>query len=62
MGEVTKIAGVATTNAIWEYDPQDPHNRVIHGAIDVVAVVRTLSVKVPCYFLQCRESVFIMNY
>jgi len=50
MSEITKIAAVATTNAIWEYDPDLPDNRVINGAIDVVAVVQTIAVKVMSSF------------
>ena len=46
MSEITKIAAVAMTMAIWEYDPELSDNHVINGAIDVVTVMRTLSVKV----------------
>lgn len=27
MGAVTKVSAIETTQAIWEYDPQDPTNR-----------------------------------
>jgi hypothetical protein len=46
MGHITKIAVVENTNAIWEYDPESPDNRVLGGALDVVAALRTLVVKV----------------
>jgi hypothetical protein len=46
MGHITKIAVVENTNAIWEYDPELPGNRVLGGALDVVAALRTLVVKV----------------
>jgi len=46
MGHITKIAVVKTTAAIWEYDPTLPDNKVFNGAIDVVAVVQTLAIKV----------------
>ena len=46
MGHITKIAVIETTNAIWEYDPELPDNRVLGGSLDVVAAIRTLAVKV----------------
>jgi hypothetical protein len=46
MGHITKIAVVENTNAIWEYDPELPDNRVLGGSLDVVAALRTLVVKV----------------
>ncbi len=46
MSHITKIAVVETTNAIWEYDPTDLGNRVLNGRLDVIAVIRTLTIKV----------------
>jgi hypothetical protein len=46
MGHITKIAVIENSNAIWEYDPELPDNRVLGGALDVVAALRTLVVKV----------------
>ena len=46
MGHITKIAVIENTNAIWEYDPELPNNRVLGGSLDVVAAIRTLAIKV----------------
>lgn len=46
MGHITKIAVVENSNAIWEYDPELPGNRVLGHNLDVVAALRTLVVKV----------------
>lgn len=46
MTHITKIAVVENANAIWEYDPELPGNRVLGGSLDVVAAIRTLAVKV----------------
>ena len=46
MGHITKIAVVENSNAIWEYDPELPGNRVLGGSLDVVAALRTLRVVV----------------
>jgi hypothetical protein len=46
MSHITKIAVVQTTNAIWEYDPTDPDNRMLNGRLDVIAVIRTLAIEV----------------
>jgi hypothetical protein len=48
MGHITKIAAIENSNAIWEYDPELPSNRVLGGSLDVVAAIRTLAVNV-CY-------------
>jgi hypothetical protein len=53
MSHITKIAVVETTNAIWEYDPTDPSNRVLNGRLDVIAVIRTLAIKVLFSPLHC---------
>jgi hypothetical protein len=46
MGRVTKIAAVENANAIWEYDPSLPNNRIIGGSLDVIAAIRMIAVKV----------------
>lgn len=46
MGHITKIAVVENLNAIWEYDPELDGNRVLGGALDVVAALQTLVIKV----------------
>jgi hypothetical protein len=46
MAHITKIAAIENANAIWEYDPELPGNRVLGGSLDVVAAIRTLTVKV----------------
>jgi hypothetical protein len=43
---ITKIAAIENANAIWEYDPELPGNRMLEGSLDVVAAIRTLAVKV----------------
>lgn len=46
MSMITKKAALETTQAIWEYDPSDPNNRVLGGSLDVIAALRTLSTKI----------------
>ncbi len=46
MREVTQIAVVESKQAIWEYDPQLPENRIAAAGLDVIAIIRTLAVKV----------------
>jgi hypothetical protein len=48
MAHITKIAAIENANAIWEYDPELPGNRMLGGSLDVyvVAAIRTLAVKV----------------
>lgn len=46
MGRITKIAAVENANAIWEYDPSLPNNRILGGSLDVIAAIRTIAVKV----------------
>lgn len=45
MSKVTQTAIVESKQAIWDYNPQDPSNRV-DGGLDVIAAIRTLAVKV----------------
>jgi len=46
MGHITKIAAVENATAIWEYDPTLEGNRMLGGSLDVIAAIRTLSIKV----------------
>ena len=57
MGEITSKAAVATKQAIWDYDPEDEGN-LINGALDVIAIVRTLAVKV-CIHLLSQRGVLV---
>lgn len=49
MDQITKVAAVETTTAIWEYDPTLDDNRVLGGSLDVIAAIRTLAIKVRFY-------------
>jgi hypothetical protein len=46
MSVLTKIGGIETTTAIWEFNPLLKENRVLDGSLDVVCAIRTLAVKV----------------
>jgi hypothetical protein len=46
MSFITKTAIIETKQAIWDYDPDDPNNRILGGDLDVIAIIRTLAVKV----------------
>jgi hypothetical protein len=46
MGRITKTAVVENATAIWEYDPTKPDNHVLGGSLDVIAALRTLTIKV----------------
>ena len=46
MSHITKLANVATSTAIWEFDPEREDNRVLGGSLDVIAAIRTLAIKV----------------
>lgn len=56
MREVTQIAVVESKQAIWDYDPQLPENRLAVGGLDVIASIRTLAVKV-----RCRIQYFVLT-
>jgi hypothetical protein len=51
MSHITKIAAVENANAIWEYDPALPGNRVLNGSLDVIASIRTIAIKVSDHFV-----------
>jgi hypothetical protein len=46
MSHITKIAAIESSNAIWEYDPSLPGNRVLSGSLDVISAIQTLAIKV----------------
>ncbi|KZS87027.1 hypothetical protein SISNIDRAFT_398927, partial [Sistotremastrum niveocremeum HHB9708] len=46
MGFVTQIGLAESSTLIWEYNPADPENRVLGGQLDVIASIRTLTVKI----------------
>ena len=46
MNVITKITHVETTAAIWEFDPTLTQNQVLGSALDIVAVVQTLAIKI----------------
>jgi hypothetical protein len=50
MSFITKTAVIETKQAIWDYDPEDPSNRILGRDLDAVAIVRTLAVKVKFKF------------
>ena len=51
MAHITKLAVVANSTAIWEYDPIRADNRVLGGSLDVIAAIRTLAIKVRFFYL-----------
>ena len=46
MAEITQIDHIATTAAIWEFDPTLPMNHVMNNSLDVVAAIHTLTIKI----------------
>ena len=60
MGRVTKIAAVENANAIWEYDPSLPNNRILGGSLDVIAAIRTIAVKVSV--LNCHHLTLFLLF
>ena len=46
MAVLTKTATIETMSAIWEYDPTLPGSCVLGDALDVIAAVHTLAIKV----------------
>ncbi len=56
MSAVTQIAVIETKQAIWDYDPTLEQNRVTLGGLDVIAIIRTLAVKVRFLFFPCSLS------
>lgn len=56
MGEITQVAVIETTTAIWEFDPDLPGNRIMGGLLDVIAALRTLAVKVCLSLLHLSDA------
>lgn len=46
MTDVTQVGVIESKQAIWDYDPTLEENRVVSGGLDVIAVIRTLAIKV----------------
>jgi hypothetical protein len=55
MGCITKIAAVENANAIWEYDPSLPNNRILEGSLDVIAAIWMIAVKVSTSQPDCHH-------
>ena len=62
MSVVTKLAHVETTTTIWEFDPTLSQNQVLGNTVDVIAVIRTLAIKIQAsgqhitYFEQLQKE------
>ncbi|KAG9307885.1 hypothetical protein JVU11DRAFT_13043, partial [Chiua virens] len=48
MSHITKISAVKMTTAIWEFNPSLDSNRILDDSLDVVSMIRTLSIKIQC--------------
>ena len=46
MLEITRVEHIATTNAIWEFDPTLPANWLIGNSINVITAICTLAIKI----------------
>jgi len=46
MRHITNIAAVENKTAIWEFDPALHQNRIANGGLDIIATLRTLTIKV----------------
>ncbi|OJT02272.1 Zinc finger BED domain-containing protein RICESLEEPER 2 [Trametes pubescens] len=46
MTQITQVALVESKQAMWEYDPTLTENRVATGGLDVIAIIRTLAIKI----------------
>jgi hypothetical protein len=51
MKHVTNIATIETSQTIWEWNPDDPNNRLSNGSLDAISTLRTIAIKVHCHFL-----------
>ncbi|KAG6914572.1 hypothetical protein DXG01_016564 [Tephrocybe rancida] len=58
MGHITKIKAIDTTSTIWDYSPSDLNNRVLDGRIDVIATIRTLSIKAINLFVVQADQLY----
>ena len=62
MGHITRVATIENANAIWEYDPTLPENRMLSGSLDVIVAVRTLAIKVRPPYLTSKSAIFVFHY
>lgn len=46
MAHITKAATIKTTAAIWEFDPTLPDNRLHGNSLNVIAAIRTVTIKI----------------
>ena len=46
MTQVTQVALVQSKQAMWDFDPTLATNRLAAGGLDVIAMIRTLAIKV----------------
>ena len=51
MQNITKIAAVKNVTAIWKYDLTRTDICVLGGSFDIIAVIRTLAIKVTIQYL-----------
>jgi hypothetical protein len=56
MAHITKIAAVETTTAIWDYNPSLDDHQVLGGSLNVIAIIRTLAIKVSFCLSYCYTS------
>ncbi|KIM56438.1 hypothetical protein SCLCIDRAFT_68622, partial [Scleroderma citrinum Foug A] len=45
---ITKFTSVETTMAIWEFNLSLPSSRILGDLLDVVAAIRTITIKIQC--------------
>lgn len=61
---VTKKSAVETTTAIWEFDPAAPGSLLDGNKADLLAMLRTLSVKVSPFKFSCfciRSCTYLLD-
>ncbi|KAG6913519.1 hypothetical protein DXG01_006208 [Tephrocybe rancida] len=58
MGHITKIKAIDTTSAIWDYSLGDLNNCVLNWHIDVIATIRTLSIKAINLFIIQADQLY----
>ncbi|KAG6905528.1 hypothetical protein DXG01_002232 [Tephrocybe rancida] len=58
MDHVMKIKAIDTTSAIWDYSPGDNTNCVLNSLIDVIAMIRTLSIKAINLFVMHADQLY----
>ncbi len=46
MSTVMKTSIIETCNVIWDYNPEDPSASISMGSRDLIAMIRTLAIKI----------------